>query len=186
MFPKISFTSVITVVFLAYMANALWSIASLYLPPSCEKDCLQNGLHHIKDFKAGLRFLVLTTEKMKPSSEKDMSFVTSFDITNLEENHEEELKMKLSSKVLTKNATQFLALFTLPIDPKAGLDKAKIKWNQWIRSEKAIFTIIPLTKIHVPEAETFQLLGKQLTKTPLLIMQQFLTNSRKRRGQKGK
>ena len=62
MIPKPSFTSIISAIFLAYMANALWSIASLYLPPSCDKNCMKNGLFHIKDFQPGLRFILLSTQ----------------------------------------------------------------------------------------------------------------------------
>ena len=90
-----------------------------------------------------------------------MSYITTFDVTNLNENIEEEIKIKLDKNVLKKNQTQFLALFTTPIDPKNGLEKAKIKWTTWIRSEKAVFTMIPLTQYHIPEAETFQLLGSE-------------------------
>ena len=66
--------------------------------------------------------------------------------------------MKANRNALKRNATQFLAIFTLPIDPKVGLDKAKTKYSSLIRSNKAVFSITPLTKHHVPEAETFQLL----------------------------
>ena len=39
------------------------------------------------------------------------------------------------------------------------MENIKKKWMTWIRSDKAIFTLMTLTKYHVPEAETFQLLG---------------------------
>ena len=69
--------------------------------------------------------------------------------------------MKANKNVLKRNATQYLAIFTLPIDPKIGLDKAKTKYKSLMRSNKAIFSITPLTKHHIPEAETFQLLKGQ-------------------------
>ena len=153
-----SLTTFLSVAFLAYMANSLWSIASLYLPPSCEKNCLKNGVFQ-PDFKAGIRFIFLTTEEQRPRSDKGMTYLTSFDIQNLDEDRVEEVKLKLSPNVLKKNTTQYLALFTLPVDPKEALDNVKTKWSAWIRSEKATFTMMTLTKSHVPEAETFQLLS---------------------------
>ena len=70
----------------------------------------------------------------------------------------QEVTVKANKNVLKRNATQFLAIFTLPINPKIGLDKAKTKYKSLMRSNKAIFSITPLTKHHIPEAETFQLL----------------------------
>ena len=73
----------------------------------------------------------------------------------------QEVTVKANKNVLKRNATQYLAIFTLPIDPKIGLDKAKTKYKSLMRSNKAIFSITPLTKHHIPEAETFQLLKGQ-------------------------
>jgi hypothetical protein len=53
MFSRPSLTAIGSAIFLAYMANSLWSIASLYLPPTCEKNCLKNGLLHTSDFEQG-------------------------------------------------------------------------------------------------------------------------------------
>ena len=69
--------------------------------------------------------------------------------------------MKANKNALKRNATQFLAIFSLPIDPKSSIEKAKTKYTSWIRSTKSTFSLISLTKYHVPEAETFQLLGQQ-------------------------
>ena len=83
MIPRPSLTTVFSGIFLAYMANSLWSIASLYLPPSCEKNCLKNGLLHTPDFKNGMRFVLLSTENPRPASEKEMSFISAFDVTDV-------------------------------------------------------------------------------------------------------
>ena len=160
MIPRPSFTTIVSGIFLAYMANSLWSIASLYLPPTCEKNCLENGVLHMKEFQNGLRFILCSTEKARPTSDKEMSFIQAFDLKNLDEDYNSEIVTKLSKNVMEKNATQYLALFTLPVDEKQDLEKAKTKWSSWIRSDKAVFTIITLTKSHVPDAETFQLLSQ--------------------------
>ena len=83
MFPFPSWTSIGSAIFLAYMANSLWSIASLYLPPKCEKNCLKNGLLHTPDFERGLRFVLLSTENPRPTSEKEMSYITAFDVFDI-------------------------------------------------------------------------------------------------------
>ena len=113
---KPSFTAIISAIFLAYMANSLWTIASLYFPPSCfDKNCLQNGVHHSKEFKAGLRLIFLSTENPRPKSDKELTFVHAIDIIDFNSEHTEEIQLKLSPKVIQKNATQYLAMFSLPI-----------------------------------------------------------------------
>ena len=158
---KPSFTAIFSVAFLLYMANSLWTIASLYFPPPCQgnggTNCLKNGIGHSPDFKAGLRLVLLSTEKSRPRSDKEMQYITTVDIHDLNNEFEQEIQLKLSPKVMKKNATQFLAMFSLPIQDK--LENAPKKWPAWIRSEEAVFTLMTLTKFHVPDAETFQLLG---------------------------
>ena len=73
--------------------------------------------------------------------------------------------MKANQKALKRNSTQFLAVFTLPIDPKSDIKDAKTKYSSWIRSTKATFSVLSLTKYHIPEAETFQLLGQEAETT---------------------
>ena len=160
MMPKISLTSVVSVIFLAYMANSLWSIASLYFPPACDSNCLKSGLLE-SQFKNGVRLILMSTNKARPANDKDLSFIEAFDLVNLDDDYVKKIEMKLSSSVTKKNGTQFLALSAIPLDSKVTLDKASTKWNAWIRDDRATFSIIPLTKYHVPEAETFQLLGSE-------------------------
>ena len=164
---KPSFTAIISTVFLAYMANSLWTIASLYFPPSCDQNCLQNGAHHSKEFKAGLRLIFLSTESPRPKSDKELSFVQAIDIADINQEHNDEINLKLSPKVVKKNATQYLAMFSLPIDDK--LENVQKKWSTMIRSEKAVFTLMTVTKYHVPEAETFQLLGGEEEKSDVKV-----------------
>ena len=73
----------------------------------------------------------------------------------------QEITVKANKNALKRNATQYLAIFSLPIDPKSSIEKAKTKYSSWIRSKKGTFSIISLTKYHIPEAETFQLLGQE-------------------------
>ena len=83
MIPRPSFTAILSAIFLAYMANSLWSIASLYLPPTCEKNCIKNGLLHTPDFKNGIRFVLLSSENPRPANEREMSYITAFDVIDV-------------------------------------------------------------------------------------------------------
>jgi len=144
MIPRPSLTTVFSGIFLAYMANSLWSIASLYLPPSCEKNCLKNGLLHTPDFKNGMRFVLLSTENPRPASEKEMSFISAFDVTDVNSDFTQEITVKANKNALKRNATQYLAIFSLPIDPKSSIEKAKTKYSSWIRSKKGTFSNLSL------------------------------------------
>ena len=127
---KPSWTAIFSAIFLAYMANSLWSIASLYFPPTCDSHCLKNGIYHSSEFKSGLRLILLSTESQRPKSDKELSFVHATDITDFSREHSEEIEVKLSPKLVKKNTTQYLALFSLPANEK--LQNAKSKWSQWI------------------------------------------------------
>lgn len=76
---KPSLTAVMSVAFLAYMANSLWSIASLYLPPSCDSKCLKNGIEDVQ-FNEGVRFLLMLSDKPRPSNEKDLQYLKGDDL----------------------------------------------------------------------------------------------------------
>ena len=79
---KPSLTTVISVAFLAYMANSLWSIASLYLPPSCDSKCLKNGIEDVQ-FNEGVRFLLMLSDKPRPSNEKDLQYLKGDDLDHM-------------------------------------------------------------------------------------------------------
>ena len=51
-----------------------------------------------------------------------------------------------------------MAIFSIPLDKKSTVD-VKSKWTELMRHPKMTYSLVPLTQHHVPEAETFNLLG---------------------------
>jgi hypothetical protein len=66
----------------------------------------------------------------------------------------------LPKKVREQNGTLYLAIFALPLekDSKKALDVKK-KWPELMRHPQMTYSLVPLTQYHIPEAETFNLLG---------------------------
>jgi hypothetical protein len=66
----------------------------------------------------------------------------------------------LPRKVRELNGSLYLAVFSIPLDkdPKKSVD-VKAKWTELIRHPMMTYSLVPLTRYHVPEAETFNLLG---------------------------
>ena len=51
-----------------------------------------------------------------------------------------------------------MAIFSIPLDKKSTVD-VKSKWTELMRHPKMTYSLVPLTQHHVPEAETFNLMG---------------------------
>ena len=74
-----SLTTILSVAFLGYMANSMWSIAQLYIPPSCpagDKTCISSSI--TEDAKLSLIFF--TTTKMRPTLGDDLNYLQTMDI----------------------------------------------------------------------------------------------------------
>ena len=54
------------------------------------------------DFKKGLRFVLLSTENPRPQSEKEMSYITAFDVTDIESDFNQVKILLLRTYVLIK------------------------------------------------------------------------------------
>lgn len=177
-----SLTTIGSVLFLAYMFNSLWSIGNLYFPPRCEETDTSKTvcLRSVFVERPTVRLLFLTTEKNKPSVERDLSFVGYVDVkTNESEiqhtpnfedqgaldssNETEDLNLfqiSLSSKVTKRNGTIYLAVFSVPmINPKSPQDDVANSWKKMVSHADTTYSMVKLTQYHVPEAETFNLLG---------------------------
>lgn len=109
-----SLTTILSVVFLGYMAHSLWSIGQLFFAPTCDParhkgQCLKNHLN----FKPERHVLLFSSLKGQPSLEKDLTFLAKIDVKNPEETLTEEVEVALHQKV-KKNGTLYLAVFTVP------------------------------------------------------------------------
>ena len=102
-----SLTTVVSVLFLAYMANSMWNIIQLYLPPpACpqgDKSCISN----LVTPSTRLSLLVFSTTKTRPQAGSDLKFLARLDVA-VEEEKEMAAKVKLPKSV-TNNGTMYLS-----------------------------------------------------------------------------
>ena len=105
-----SVTTILSVAFLGYMANSMWSIAKLYIPPSCpdgEKICLSSSISESSD----LSLILFTTTKMRPSMGKDLKYLETMDV-KVGETTTVTTNVKLP-KAVVNNGTMYLCIFTV-------------------------------------------------------------------------
>jgi len=152
-----SLTTILSVVFLGYMANSMWNIIQLYIPPSCpagEKTCITN----LVSPESTVSLLVFTTAKARPQAGNDLKFLTRLDVL-ADQTKEQTVKVTLPRSV-TKNGTLYMSVFAL--HPGLG-DKLDMTGDTWwhgvINRPQTSYTLTRLTQHHIPEAETFNLLG---------------------------
>lgn len=74
-------------------------------------------------------------------------------------------QIDLPKKVREQNGTLYMAIFSIPLekDPKKSTVDVKTKWPELMRHPKMTYSLVPLTQHHIPEAETFNLLGSNGT-----------------------
>jgi len=157
-----SLTTVVSVLFLAYMANSMWNIVQLYLPPpacaEADKTCISNLVNP----STKLSLLVFSTIKTRPQAGSDLKFLRRLDV-DVEEEKEISAKVKLPKSV-TNNGTMYLSVFACL--PALG-DKVDMSedtwWHDVINKPQTSYVLTKLTQFHIPEAETFNLLGDEKT-----------------------
>lgn len=152
-----SLTTILSVVFLGYMANSMWNIVKLYIPPDCpagEKTCITN----LVSPESSVSLVVFTTAKSRPQAGNDLKFLTRLDVV-ADQSKEQTVKVALPRSV-TKNGTLYLSVFAC--HPGLG-DKLDMTDDTWwhgvINRPHTSYTLTRLTQHHIPEAETFNLLG---------------------------
>jgi len=154
-----SLTTIVSVAFLAYMANSLWTIGQLFIPPHCDPaksaplSCLTSHL----DKEPHRRILLFTSPSPRPTEYKDFKFVCDFDIADPQATVERTVDIKLPPRV-KKNGTMYLGVFSTPFKMKDDPEK---DWAKMIGGKEVTYNMVPLTQHQVPEAETFNLLGSQ-------------------------
>ena len=95
-----SLTGLVSVAFLAYMSHSFWSLAKLYFPPECAKDCLSSSLFG-KNPPNELRILLLTSTKAQPVGDADLNFLADIDLSDGGWNTDIDKKVQASAQ--TKN-----------------------------------------------------------------------------------
>jgi len=166
---KPSITTVLSVAFLGYMANSMWNIIQLYIPPTCDPNnfrapdsgakaqmqCVNNRVTP----NSPLSLLLFTSTSQRPRGQSDLSFLYKMDIL-CDEEREEDVRVPLPKSV-TKNGSLHLAVFAVQgLSDK--IDTGVSGWWQNVISQpETTYSLTKLTQFAVPEAETFNLLGQE-------------------------
>merc|ERR1712027_221012 len=130
-----SLTTIVSVAFLAYMANSLWTIWQLFIPPHCDPaksaplSCLTSHL----DKEPHRRILLFTSPSPRPTEYKDLKFVCDFDIADPQATVERTVDIKLPPRV-KKNGTMYLGVFSTPFKMKDDPEK---DWSKMMVSMMA-------------------------------------------------
>jgi len=151
-----SLTTILSVAFLGYMANSMWNIIQLYIPPSCptgSRACLSN----LVTPESSLSLLLFTTTSPRPSAGSDLKFLERLDV-QVEEEIEKKLSLKLPRSV-TKNGSLYLSVFALPPLGEGVKMSREGWWQGAISHPHASYSLTSLTQFAIPEATTFNLLN---------------------------
>ncbi|CAG0882256.1 unnamed protein product [Cyprideis torosa] len=154
-FPTL--TTVACVLFAGYLMNAVYSIYSLWMPPPCpdKKQCFQSVINEKRDYEV----ILCSTTRRDVQGPLDLSLLhrwTSFDVFT-----EQDIRFNVSLPESTrKNGTLYFHAFLLPLSPHQD---GKNSWKRALEAarDSASHTTTPMTLYHVPEAQTFQLVGEK-------------------------
>jgi len=158
-----SLTTVLSVAFLGYMANSMWNIVQLYIPPSCpatDKTCISNILTP----SSSVSLLMFSTVKSRPQAGSDLKFLSRMDVS-VDEEKEEEVVVKLPRSV-TRNGSMYMSVFAC--HPALGNKDMSREgwWQDVINNPQTSYTLTKLTQFAIPEAETFNLLSEDSGEKP--------------------
>lgn len=150
-----SLTTLASAAFLCYMANSMWNIGQLYLPPSCTASCFTSL---VGGPGAELSLILFTTTKQRPSMGSDLRYLDTLTVKVAEE-QVKRINVKIPKSV-AKNGTMFLSVFAVPKLGSVDLTD-KNWWQKEVNHPHTTYTLTRLTQYSVPEAETFNLLGDE-------------------------
>ncbi|XP_063220844.1 lipid scramblase CLPTM1L [Bacillus rossius redtenbacheri] len=137
-------------IFVSYILYSIWTLAQLFIPPSCKggHQCIKSFLHSYPKFQ----LLVYSSLKVNPSVDKDVTLI--LDEMDFDYNSPLERTLSLELPAETRrNGTLFMHLFLQA--------KRLYHWEFWelLQEPTTAYLRVKLTQLRVPEAATFQLLG---------------------------
>ncbi|XP_037085483.1 LOW QUALITY PROTEIN: cleft lip and palate transmembrane protein 1-like protein [Pollicipes pollicipes] len=147
-----SLTLVLSGIFIAYILHSLWTIASLFLHPTCQgasKDCLQSHL----STKPKLQLLLYVSNSPNIQRGTDMEHLGRWTSLDLSEAKEEQFAVSVPSRSQLRSGSLHLHAFLTPM-PAAGR-----RWQDMISSPLASYARAQLIQSQLPETEAFNLLG---------------------------
>lgn len=147
-----SLTTVICGVFTAYIIHSAWTLGQLFMPPSCPE--YSECLHPLIAQEPKFQLLAFTSQKKMPEYATDLRLVHrvhQFDYLK----EQEELVEVLIPKRVRNNGSLYLHIFlTSPsVDPE--------DWGSVVKDDLTVYAMAHLTKYHIPEAATINLLGRE-------------------------
>ncbi|XP_069113149.1 lipid scramblase CLPTM1L-like [Argopecten irradians] len=143
---KLSFSLVVSAIFLGYIGHSMWVIYGIFFPTPCAK-----GKRCIYPFigqkpKPQLEMQIFTSTKQKGVGENDLRLIWRNDTLNIKETYVKEVNVSIPLKT-RRNGTLYIHVFVHP------------KGDDPFKSDYSVHTLVSMTTYSLPQAEFFSLLG---------------------------
>lgn len=143
---KPSFTLIVSIIFLAYIAHSMWVIFGIFFPTPCKdsKHCISPYLARKPEPK--LEILVYTSTKGQGVNEKDLSLIWKNSTIDVHDTMEQTVNVSLPFKT-RNNGSLYLHAFLVP----TGKDPFATKFVSYQYTQ--------ITTYSLPQSEFFSLIG---------------------------
>ncbi|KAF4529616.1 hypothetical protein B566_EDAN018026, partial [Ephemera danica] len=154
---KFSFTLMFSGIFLAYILHSIWSIAQLFVPPSCSA-----GQHCIPSFlssKHKLQLYAFASVRKSPAFDREVKLLHEETDLTYNEPFKRSMVVTIPESV-RRNGSLFLHIWVAATDWGKKEERRKPhKWEVLLQDPFAVHTMARLTKHRVPQASAFKLLS---------------------------
>lgn len=150
-----SLTQLVSLLFLIYIGNAIWTMAGLFFPATCSgsstRDCITS--HLLSQPKLQLVLFTSTTEKFQHQSQLKFLDIWPDVLLNetTEKNYQERLPVSISH---VARAHWYLHVFLCTASPVSA---SQCRLSPW-QSSSTTYTVTPILLLHRPVASTYSLL----------------------------
>ncbi|OWF50337.1 cleft lip and palate transmembrane protein 1-like protein [Mizuhopecten yessoensis] len=143
---KLSFTLIVSAIFLAYIGHSMWVIYGIFNPTPCANS--QRCIYPFIGLKPEpqLQLQVFTSTKQKGVSENDLKLIWRNNSLDIHNSLEKEFNVSMPLKT-RRNGTLYIHVFVHP------------KGDDPFNSTYSVHTHVPMTTYSLPQAEFFSLLG---------------------------
>ncbi|XP_060084173.1 lipid scramblase CLPTM1L-like [Ylistrum balloti] len=143
---KLSFSLVVSALFLVYIAHSMWVIYGIFFPSPCAKGrkCIYPFIEQKP--KPQLELQVFTSTKQKGVSESDLNLIWRNGSLDIDETLVKELNVSMPWKT-RRNGTLYIHVFVHP------------KGEDPFESTYSVHTLVSMTTYALPQAGFFSLLG---------------------------
>ncbi|XP_014211927.1 cleft lip and palate transmembrane protein 1-like protein [Copidosoma floridanum] len=147
-----SFTILLSGLFLGYIAHSFYTISHMFSVPTCtnRKNCIKSHLNK----RPKIQLNLFTSTMINPLNSEAQKVYTDMDF---DYTREKDFFLLLDIPYKTRqNGTLFLHILLSPSLVNQGNTFHELK-----RNSNTVFAVVKLTKYAIPEAETFNLVGKE-------------------------